>query len=121
VSDVALTYWDSSAEANVLILQTLLTIVSLHSGALGFLAIEDVSPLTEIAHQQPLVLDIFSLAWSNASTQLLGVPDVQKSVHRIIPMLINSFRDTDAVTLLAFIANTFVRLPAEVSSHILAY
>jgi hypothetical protein len=101
-------------------LQTLLTIVSLHLGALEFMTIEDVSPLTEIAHQQPLVLDIFSLAWSNASTGPSEVPAVRASINRIIPTLLNSFRDTDAVTFLAFIGDTLAKLPPEVRSYVMA-
>jgi Neurochondrin len=111
---------NSSAEVSILILQTLLTIVSLHLGALEFITVEDVSPLTEIAHQQPLVLDIFSLAWSNASTGLSEVPAVRASINRIVPMLLNSFRDTDTVTFLAFIGDTLTRLPPEVRFYVLA-
>jgi hypothetical protein len=80
------------------------------------MAIEDLSPLTEIAPQQSLVLDIFRLAWSLTATEPLEVPKVKDSINKTMPMFINSFNRTDAVTFVAFIGDTLRKLPLEVSS-----
>lgn len=100
-----------------MVLQTLLAFVSQLRGALEFASIEDVSPLTEIAPQQPMVLDIFSLAWSIASTEVSEVPKVRDHINKIIPMLISSFNRTDAVTFVAFIGDLLPKLPTEVGPH----
>jgi hypothetical protein len=97
-------------------LQTLLTFVSQPNGALEFIAIEDLSPLTEIAPQQSLALDIFRLAWSRTATEPPEVPKVKDSINKTMPMLINSFNRTDAVTFVAFIGDTLRKLPLEASS-----
>jgi len=100
-----------------MILQTIVTLVSQPKGALEFLNIEDVSPLTEIAPQQSMVLDIFSLAWSSASTESLNVPKVRDQINKTIPMLISSFTRTDAVTFVAFIGDTLPKLPSQVCAR----
>jgi hypothetical protein len=97
-----------------LILQTLSTIVSLPSGAQEFMKLEDVSSLTEIAPQQPLIMAIYSLAWSNASTEQSEIPAVKASIDNTLPLLLVSFSQSDAVTLLAFIGDAFPQLPPEV-------
>jgi hypothetical protein len=89
-------------------------VVSQRVGALEFINIEDVSPLTEIAPQQSMVLDIFSLAWPIASTELSEMPKVKSRINKVIPMLISSFNRTDAVTLVTFIGDVLPRLPTEV-------
>lgn len=105
----------SSPETTNLILQTILTIVSQPEGALEMLRIEDLSPLTEIAVQYPLVLDIFSFTWTNAST--IGPPDaVRESIDKYVTILLVVFKDTDAVTLLNFIGNLIPKLTPEVSA-----
>jgi hypothetical protein len=95
-------------------LQTIATLVSQLKGALEFLNIEDISPLTEIAPQQSIVLDAFSLAWSSASTEYPELPKVRDQINKTIPMLISSFTRTDAVTLVAFIGDTLPKLPSQV-------
>jgi len=97
-----------------MILQTVLTIVSQRSGALEFMKIEDVSPLTEIAPQQSLVLDIFSLTWSNVSTEASELPVLQNTINRVMPMLLVGFERTDAVTFLAFIGEILRKIRSEV-------
>jgi len=97
-----------------MILQTILVLVSQREGALEFINIEDVSPLTEIAPQQSMVLDIFNLAWPIASTEVTEVPKVRNGIDKIIPMLISSFNRTDAVTFAAFVGDTLPKLPTEV-------
>jgi hypothetical protein len=99
-----------------LILQTLLTFVSQPLGALELISLEDVSPLTEIAPQYSLALDLFSLAWTNASTKFSEVSKVRDSIDKIIPLLLTTFDRTDAVTFLAFLGETLPKLPREVGS-----
>lgn len=91
-----------------------MTLVSQPKGAVEFMNIKDVSPLTEIAPQQPMVLDVFSLAWSSASTDSPEVPKVRDQINKTIPMLISSFTRTDAVTFVAFIGDTLPKLPSQV-------
>lgn len=95
-------------------LQTILTLVSRTPGAIQLLQIEDVTPLTELATQQPLVLDIIGLAWSNASTEDSSLQIVRSSIDELMPKFVVIFKETDAVTLLAFTAETFSKVPPEV-------
>ncbi|OBT64652.1 hypothetical protein VE03_05831 [Pseudogymnoascus sp. 23342-1-I1] len=104
----------SSPESTVLVLQTLLTLASCTVGASQILQVKDVTPLTELATQQPLVLDVIGLSWSNASTTKSNLNIVSSSIDDIMPKLIVVFKDTDAVTLLAFSADTFSKVPPEV-------
>ncbi|ELR04309.1 hypothetical protein GMDG_06698 [Pseudogymnoascus destructans 20631-21] len=104
----------SSPESTVLVLQTLLTLASCTIGASQILQVKDVTPLTELATQQPLVLDVIGLSWSNASTAKSNQNIVSSSIDDIMPKLIVAFKDTDAVTLLAFTADTFSKVPPEV-------
>jgi hypothetical protein len=76
-----------------------------------------VTPLTELALQQPLVFDVIGLSWSNASTAESGLDIVSSSIDNIMPKLIVAFKETDAVTLLAFTAETFSKVPSEVRSY----
>ena len=89
--------------------------VSQTEGALRMLSIEDWSPLTEIAPQDSLVLDIITFSWTNASTVSTEVLAVRNSIDKIIPLLLVVFKGTDAVTLVSFIGNLFPKLPPEVS------
>lgn len=98
-----------------MILQTILALASQKGGALELINTEDVSPLTEIAPQQSMVLDIFSLAWAITSTEISEVPKVRDCLNKTIPMLISSFRGTDAVTFIAFIGDILPKLPIDVS------
>jgi hypothetical protein len=100
-------------------LQTLLTLASCTVGASRIIQVKDVTPLTELATQQPLVLDVIGLSWSNASTAKSNLNIVSSSIDDIMPKLIVAFKDTDAVTLLAFTADTFSKVPPEVSNYAL--
>ncbi|KAF8857174.1 DUF1941-domain-containing protein [Acephala macrosclerotiorum] len=100
----------SPPETTQLILQTLLTIVSLPEGALELLRIEDLSPLTEIASHHALVLEILSFTWTNAALTPSEVPVVQRRISDILPTLIVNFRGSDGVTFLTFVANLFPKL-----------
>ncbi|KAA8563736.1 hypothetical protein EYC84_011755 [Monilinia fructicola] len=103
----------SSPETTQLILQTLLTIVSQVEGSLEILKIEDLSPLTEIAPQCPLVLDILNYTWANASTVNTEVQAVRGSINKVIPNLLLVFKGTDAVTFLSFIASFIPKVTSE--------
>ncbi|PVH82390.1 DUF1941-domain-containing protein [Cadophora sp. DSE1049] len=100
----------SPPETTKLILQTILTIVSQPEGALEILAVQDLSPLIEISNQQPLVLDIFSFSWTNASTVTAEVEAVRKSINQVIPAMIVNFKGTDAVTFITFVGNMLPKL-----------
>jgi hypothetical protein len=96
-------------------LQTLLTFASQSQGALEFVVIEDLSPLTEIASQHSMALDVIRLAWTRTAVDPTEVPKVTDCINKTIPMLISGFNRTDAVTFVAFIGDTLRRLPQEVS------
>ncbi|TGO38163.1 hypothetical protein BHYA_0080g00110 [Botrytis hyacinthi] len=101
----------SSPETTQLILQTLLTIVSQVEGSLELLKVEDLSSLTEIAPQYPLVLDILNYTWANGST--IEVQAVHESINRVITNLLVVFKGTDAVTFLSFISSFIPKLFSE--------
>ena len=101
----------------MLILQTLLTIASQPDGALEILNIRDLSPLTEIAVQYSLVLDILNYAWTNGAIVPTEVGKVCKSINDRIPTLQNVFKSTDAVTFLTFVASFLPKLKPEVSTY----
>ncbi len=104
----------SSQETTVLILQTLSSFAAYPAGALQLLKLEDLSSLIEIAPQQPLVLEIFGLAWSTASIQRTDIEVVRANFDEVMSNLVVNFRNTDGVTLLAFIGDTFPKLNPEV-------
>ncbi|KAL5322648.1 hypothetical protein ACEPPN_010622 [Leptodophora sp. 'Broadleaf-Isolate-01'] len=103
----------SPPDTTKLILQTILTIVSLSEGALEVLAIQDLSPLIEISNQYPLALDILSFSWTNASAINTEVEAVRNSINQVIPALIINFKGTDAVTFIGFIGNMLPKLEPE--------
>jgi len=98
-----------------------LTLASQPEGALEVLRIEDFSPLTEIAPQYSLVLDIFEYAWINASTISEEVALVRENIDKVIPALLLVFRQTDAVTLLECLGSFLPKAVPEVSLYILLY
>jgi len=101
----------SSKETTQLVLETLLSLVSQPEGAEVFTEISDLDSLTEIAPSQPLVLDIFSYAWLNATLSPETDKDKLRSEIDIrIGALVSSFKGTDAVTLMAFLADLLPRL-----------
>jgi Neurochondrin len=114
-------FFSSSAESTKLILQTLLTIVSQPEGAVELLHIQDLSPLIEIASQDPLVLEIIKYTWLNASTISDEIQVVREKVDRVIPALVVVFKGTDAVTFLSFLSDLLPKLEPEVSSLIKSY
>lgn len=105
----------SSDETTQLVLQTLLTLVSRVEGAKEFVAVDDVSALVEIAPSQPLALDIFLYSYSQSATFAEDADSMKTKIDGTISSLISSFKGTDGVTLLAFLAELLRRLDPEVS------
>ncbi|KAH8781276.1 Neurochondrin-domain-containing protein [Diaporthe sp. PMI_573] len=103
----------SSNETTQLVLQTLLTLVSRVEGAKEFVAVDDVSALIEIAPSQPLALDIFLYAYSQSAVFTEDTASMESKIDNIIRSLVASFKGTDAVTLLAFLAELLRRLSPE--------
>jgi len=96
-------------------LQTLLTISCQQEGALELLSIDDLSPLTEIAAQNPLVLEILRFSWTNATRCDGQVDNVRKRIDSTMPVLLQVFRGTDAVTFIAFSGALLSNIVPEVS------
>ncbi|KAL1855828.1 hypothetical protein Daus18300_010902 [Diaporthe australafricana] len=103
----------SSDDTTQLVLQALLTLVSHPEGAKEFVAVDDVSALVEIAPSQPLALDIFLYAYSQSASFAGDAASMKSKIDKIIQGLIASFKGTDAVTLLAFLAELLRRLDPE--------
>jgi len=89
--------------------------VSLPKGAQVFVSIEDLTPMTEMAPSQPLVLDIFLHAWLNVFSRPSDKTNLRETIDKTIGNLVASFKGTDAVTLLDFLAKLLPRLESEVS------
>ncbi|CAK7215755.1 hypothetical protein SCUCBS95973_002585 [Sporothrix curviconia] len=89
-----------------LILQTLATLVSRAAGAAVFnTGVGDLSPLTELAPEQPLVLDILLYAWLHGLlADRATAMAVSATINKTLPALAAAFKDTDGVTLLDFVA-----------------
>ncbi|KAG9237000.1 Neurochondrin-domain-containing protein [Amylocarpus encephaloides] len=107
----------SSPDTIELALKTLITIISHPLGASEFIQIEDLSPLTEIASQYALVLDVFSYAWLIASSPATEAAKVRASIDKNIPILIVVFKQTDAVTLIESIGSFLPKLDPEALSQ----
>lgn len=97
--------------ATTLILQTLATLASHAEGAAVFNAsVTDLSPLTELAPEQPLVLEILLRAWLHgllATTNTKDAADIDtitNTINTTLPSLAAAFKGTDGVTLLDFLA-----------------
>ncbi|KAH8672064.1 Neurochondrin-domain-containing protein [Tricladium varicosporioides] len=104
---------NSPTDTTQYILQTLLSIVSQIEGARELLHIPDISALTELATQHSLVLDVLLYMWINASTVSDEISSVHESIDKIIPTLIVSFRQTDAVTFIQCVASLIPKLTPE--------
>ncbi|EGZ72249.1 DUF1941-domain-containing protein [Neurospora tetrasperma FGSC 2509] len=108
-----------SNETTKMVLETLSALVTTPDGAKAFIALDDVTTLIEIAPSQPLVLDIFFYAWLNATNSSVSSSAEDKDLLRTkidhtITALVSSFKGTDAVTLLDFLANLLPRLEPQV-------
>jgi hypothetical protein len=102
-----------------------MSLVSHPEGASVLVGVQDISPLTEIAPAHPLALDILSRAWLTATTTAAGAqpgdtdivgPPISR-LSEIIQLLVSSFRNTDAVTLLASLSTLFRSLPEPAVPH----
>ncbi|KAH0562935.1 hypothetical protein GP486_002495 [Trichoglossum hirsutum] len=102
----------SSSETAALILQTLLTFASGRNGAERLLAVEDWSPLVEIAPQQQLAVDVLRFAFINGAAGPDLLP-VRLRLDKVIPVLVVGFRDSPASPLLELLADLFTKLPLE--------
>ncbi|OHF02636.1 hypothetical protein CORC01_02032 [Colletotrichum orchidophilum] len=93
----------SSGETSEMIVQTLHNLVAFPEGAKVFLDIEDVTPLVEIAPNNPSALEIFSYAWINC----IGLAEervlLESRIDGTIQALVSTFIGTDGVTLLEFL------------------
>jgi hypothetical protein len=98
-----------------------LSISSQLEGAVELLHIQDLSPLIEIASQDPLVLEIINFTWLNASTIATDTQVVRESIDKIIPSLVVVFKGTDAVTFISFLGKLLPKLEPEVSFHICSF
>lgn len=101
-----------------LILQILVTLVSQPEGAGEFFALEDNSSLVEVASTHQLALDVFKFAWINQAADPENCVRVRQSVNDIVPKLLLVFQDTDAVTLLDFLAETLPNITSAVSRKV---
>lgn len=93
-----------------------MSLVSQPDGAKIFTAIDDLSPLTETASSQPLALDTLLYAWLNAMTATADKSSLRSKIDSTIGSLVSSFKGTDAVTLLSFLASLLPRLEPEVNN-----
>ncbi|KAK3682659.1 Neurochondrin-domain-containing protein [Podospora appendiculata] len=96
-----------------LVLETLLSLVSQPDGARVFNAVEDLTPLTEIAPSQPLVLEALGYAWLSSMAATADKDSLRSKIDDTISSLVSSFKGTDAVTLLDFLAKLLPRLEPE--------
>ncbi|KAJ4292248.1 hypothetical protein N0V88_005879 [Collariella sp. IMI 366227] len=103
-----------SNETTRLALETLVSLVSQPNGAQVFTAVEDISPLTEIASTQPLALDTLLYAWLYALSGATDKSGLRFKIDSTISSLVSSFKGTDGVTLLAFLAQLLPRLEPEI-------
>jgi hypothetical protein len=90
-------------------------LVSQPEGGRVFTAVQDLSPLTEIASSQPLALDTLLYAWLSAATVVTDKSSLRSKIDSTISSLVASFKGTDGVTLLSFLASLLPRLDPEVS------
>lgn len=105
---------NSSKETATAALETLVSLVNQPEGAKVFVAIQDLTPLTEMAPSQPLVLDILLHAWLNAMSEAGNKGGLRSAIDKTIGDLVSSFKGTDGVTLLAFLASLLPQLEPEV-------
>jgi hypothetical protein len=98
-----------------------LTISSQPEGALELLSLPDLAPLIQMATEYPLVLEIINYAWIALSATGTEVQTIRESIEKIMPALVTTFKDTDAVTLINFVGNLLPKLEFEVSCFTLLF
>lgn len=110
----------SKDETTELLIQLLYTLVNSKNGADRFIAVEDTTPLTEIATTHAMVFDVFSRAWLNCMAAGTNAIGISQRMDKVIQALAVSFKGTDAVTYLAFLGAFLSQADPEVrlASHI---
>ncbi|KAK1967268.1 DUF1941-domain-containing protein [Colletotrichum sublineola] len=93
----------SSEETSQLIVQTILTLVAFPEGAKFFFEIEDVSPLVEIAPNNPSALEVFAFSWINCMDLIQDRTALKTKIDGTVQALVSTFNGTDGVTLLEFL------------------
>ncbi|KAK2009196.1 DUF1941-domain-containing protein [Colletotrichum eremochloae] len=93
----------SSEETSQLIVQTILTLVAFPEGAKFFFEIEDVSPLVEIAPNNPSALEVFAFSWINCMDLVQDRTALKTKIDGTVQALVSTFNGTDGVTLLEFL------------------
>lgn len=108
----------SAGDTTEYLLQLLYTLVNSKDGAAAFMAVEDTTPLTEIATSHAMVLDIFCRAWLNhmagGAAGAAGAAFLQQ-IDAVLQNLVVLFKGTDAVTYLAFLGTFLSQATPEVS------
>ncbi|EOO03041.1 putative duf1941 family protein [Phaeoacremonium minimum UCRPA7] len=103
----------SSPETTQLTLQTLLTLTSFPEGAKELVHMEDISSLVEIAPTYPAALEVLYFTWLNSMSLPEAKATLSLKIDATIRSLVATFRGTDAITLLAFLAKLLRSLNAE--------
>jgi len=106
----------SSEETTRLVLETLLSLVSQPEGARELNRIEDLTPLTEIAPSHQLALKVLQYAWLGEMATSSDKGALAVKIDKTVGNLVTSFKGTDAVTLLDFLAELLRGLDPEVLS-----
>lgn len=70
-----------------------------------FISIEDITPLTEIAATNPIILDILRHAWLGSMSTTESKHELAQNVDKNLHAVTIAFKGTDAVTLLSFIGS----------------
>ncbi|KAH8674116.1 Neurochondrin-domain-containing protein [Xylariales sp. PMI_506] len=100
---------ESAGETTEIILKTLLMLTANSLEArTAFAAVEDWTPLIEVAPTQPMVLSI--LAWSWVYGQPEDTVVMSTKIDQAISALVASYKGTDGVTLIDFIGKILSRL-----------
>ncbi|KAL8285172.1 hypothetical protein RB597_002325 [Gaeumannomyces tritici] len=100
----------SSEETTILILQALVVLVSYAEGAQAFVQLQDISSLIENAPSQPLALEVLSHAFLASVATTQDKKALSLRIEHMVSSLIATYTGTDAVTLLAFLADFLRRL-----------
>ncbi|XXH05134.1 hypothetical protein Hte_011559 [Hypoxylon texense] len=105
----------SSKETTQVIIETLLTLVTVPEGAKVFvdLDLDDWTPLIEIAPEHSHILTIFIWAWERGTASLEGEQSreaVRAKIDKGIQAFVSSFIGTDATSLLEFISHVLRNL-----------
>ncbi|KAI1074459.1 DUF1941-domain-containing protein [Whalleya microplaca] len=105
----------SSKETAQVIIETLLTLVTVPGGAKVFadLEVDDWTPLVEIAPENSHVLTIFIWAWEKGTSDLKDQTtkdEMRDKIDKAIQSFVSSFIGTDATSLLEFISHVLRNL-----------